>query len=138
MSDLNKETIEAAIKEYSEPHLGRDLMSAKAVKSIDIEGDQVKVKVLLGFPANGVVASIAEAVKEKVEGVPGVSMAQVEDGDDESILERTYIWMHTHFPHIVDCQPIPVEQMVTEAGFTLAKQERISLFTMPVAIVVAS
>jgi ATP-binding protein involved in chromosome partitioning len=78
MSDLNKETIEAAIKEYSEPHLGRDLMSAKAVKSIDIEGDQVKVKVLLGFPANGVVASIAEAVKEKVEGVPGVSMAQVD------------------------------------------------------------
>jgi ATP-binding protein involved in chromosome partitioning len=64
MSDLNKESIEAAIKEYSEPHLGRDLMSAKAVKSIDIEGDQVKVKVLLGFPANGVVASIAEAVKE--------------------------------------------------------------------------
>ncbi len=78
MSDLNKESIEAAIKEYSEPHLGRDLMSAKAVKSIDIEGDQVKVKVLLGFPANGVVASIAEAVKEKVEGVPGVSMAQVD------------------------------------------------------------
>lgn len=67
-----------------------------------------------------------------------VSMAQVEDGEDESMLERTYIWMHTHFPHIVDCQPIPVEEMVQAAGFTLAKQERISLFTMPVAIVVAT
>jgi demethylmenaquinone methyltransferase/2-methoxy-6-polyprenyl-1,4-benzoquinol methylase len=66
-----------------------------------------------------------------------VSMASVEDGDEESVLERTYIWMHTHFPHIVDCQPIPVEKMITDAGFTLDKHERISLFTMPVAIVVA-
>lgn len=67
-----------------------------------------------------------------------VSMATVEDGDDESLLERAYIWLHLHFPHIVDCQPIPLEKKVTEAGFTLQKQERISLFTMPVAIVVAS
>jgi len=66
-----------------------------------------------------------------------VSMARVEDGEDESLLERTYIWMHTHFPHIVDCQPIAVEEIVSTAGFSLLKQERISLFTMPVAIVVA-
>jgi demethylmenaquinone methyltransferase/2-methoxy-6-polyprenyl-1,4-benzoquinol methylase len=66
-----------------------------------------------------------------------VSMATVEDGEDESLLERTYIWMHHHFPHIVDCQPIPLEKKITEAGFILEKRERISLFTMPVAIVVA-
>lgn len=42
-----------------------------------------------------------------------------------------------HFPHIVDCQPIPLEQLLTEAGFTLSVHERISLFTMPVAVVVA-
>jgi len=78
MSDLTKESIEAAIKEYIEPHLGRDLVSTKLVKGIEIEGDQVKVKVMLGFPAKGVVAAIAAAVKEKVEAVPGVGMAQVD------------------------------------------------------------
>ncbi|QDV85807.1 class I SAM-dependent methyltransferase [Planctomycetes bacterium TBK1r] len=67
-----------------------------------------------------------------------VSMASVEEGDEESVLERTYIWMHTHFPHIVDCQPIPLEKLVTESGFTFDKHERISLFTMPVSIVVAT
>ena len=67
-----------------------------------------------------------------------VSMATVEDGESESLLERTYIWMHTHFPHIVDCQPIPLEQMVLDSGFVMAKHERVDLFTMPVAIIVAS
>ncbi len=67
-----------------------------------------------------------------------VSMATVEEGKRESVLERTYVWMHTHFPHIVDCQPIPLEQLLTDAGFSLDNHERIDLFTMPVAIAVAT
>ncbi|MEZ5941949.1 MAG: hypothetical protein R3C18_11195 [Planctomycetaceae bacterium] len=59
------------------------------------------------------------------------------DGEQASIIERTYIWMHTHFPHIVDCQPIPLEELVINVGFALSKQERIDLFTMPVSNVVA-
>ena len=67
-----------------------------------------------------------------------VSMATVEDGDSESVLERTYKWMHQHFPHIVDCQPIPAEKFVSDAGFELAKSERLDLFTMPVAALVGT
>ncbi|MDA8744398.1 methyltransferase domain-containing protein [Rubripirellula amarantea] len=67
-----------------------------------------------------------------------VSMAEVLPDDHASILEHTYVWMHTHFPHIVDCQPIPVEAMITDAGFTITTQERMGLFTMPVAIVIAT
>ncbi|MCA9184808.1 MAG: methyltransferase domain-containing protein [Pirellulaceae bacterium] len=67
-----------------------------------------------------------------------VSMASVEPGENESVLERSYLWMHTHFPHIVDCQPIPLEKLVGDAGFAVAQRERMSLFTMPVAIVVAT
>jgi len=78
MSELTKEIIEAAIKEYTEPHLGRDLVSANLVKGIEIEGDQIKVKVMLGFPAKGAIAAIATAVKEKIEALPGVGMAQVD------------------------------------------------------------
>ena len=66
-----------------------------------------------------------------------VSMASVQDGEHESWMERTYIWMHRHFPHIVDCRPIPLEQMLEANGFALSKQERLDLFSMPVAAVVA-
>jgi len=78
MSDLTKETIESAIKTYVEPHLGRDLVAAKVVKGIDIEGDQVKVQVMLGFPAKGIIDGLADSVKAKIEAVPGVGMAQVD------------------------------------------------------------
>jgi len=78
MAEVTKELVESAIKGYVEPHLGRDLVTAGAVKGIDIEGDQVKVKVVLGFPAKGIQQSLAEAVKERVMAVPGVAMAQVD------------------------------------------------------------
>ena len=67
-----------------------------------------------------------------------VSMAKVPDGEHESWMERTYIWMHRHFPHIVDCRPIPLEQLLEENGFALGRQECLDLFSMPVAAVVAA
>ena len=78
MAEVTKELVESAIKGYVEPHLGRDLVTAGVVKGIAIEGDQVKVKVVLGFPAKGIQQSLAEAVKERVMAVPGVAMAQVD------------------------------------------------------------
>lgn len=78
MSELTKEAVEATIKEYIEPHLNRDLISTKLVKEINIEGDQVRVKVTLGFPANGILETISAALKEKIEAMPGVALAQVD------------------------------------------------------------
>ena len=91
------------------------------------------------FPAKTIPKVLSECRRVLKSGgrLGVVSMATVETGESESVLERTYVWMHTHFPHIVDCQPIPLERLVEEAGFSLASQERIDLFTMPVAIVVA-
>jgi len=65
-----------------------------------------------------------------------VSMATVSPGEPESRLEKSYKWMHLHFPHIVDCQPIEVERYVEEAGYELLECDRIELFTLPVAVVV--
>jgi ATP-binding protein involved in chromosome partitioning len=78
MAEVTKEQVESAIKAYVEPHLGRDLVTASAIKGIDIEGDQVKVKVVLGFPAKGIQQSLADEIKQRVMSVPGVSMAQVD------------------------------------------------------------
>lgn len=66
-----------------------------------------------------------------------VSMATVEDGQHESVLEKTYVWMHKHFPHIVDCQPIPLESLLQENGFSIQTGERMDLFSMPVSIAAA-
>lgn len=77
MSELTKETIEAAIATYIEPHLQRDLVSAKAIKRIDIDGTRVQVHVTLGFPARGIVEELAAAVREQITGIPGIDAVEV-------------------------------------------------------------
>ncbi len=58
---VTKEQIEEALKGYVEPHLQKDLVDAKSVKGIEIDGGSVKITVELGFPAKGVHDEIAEA-----------------------------------------------------------------------------
>jgi demethylmenaquinone methyltransferase/2-methoxy-6-polyprenyl-1,4-benzoquinol methylase len=67
-----------------------------------------------------------------------VSMTTTPRGQDDSFLEKTYKWMHAHFPHIVDCQPIEVARLVTDAGLHITKNIEMEIWTMPVAAVVAT
>jgi demethylmenaquinone methyltransferase/2-methoxy-6-polyprenyl-1,4-benzoquinol methylase len=66
-----------------------------------------------------------------------VSMAKPREGRHESALSHTYRWLHRHFPHIVDCQPIDAEAIVETAGFEIAEAERMEIWTLPVAVLVA-
>ena len=52
---VSQEQIESAIKEYVDPYLEKDLVTAGVVKDTTIDGDSVKVKIVLGFPAYGYV-----------------------------------------------------------------------------------
>jgi ATP-binding protein involved in chromosome partitioning len=80
MAELTRETIEQAIKGYIEPHLNKDLVSAKSIKGINIDGDKVSVDVLMGFPVKSIKDEIAAAVKAAVEAVDGVSSCDVNVG----------------------------------------------------------
>ena len=78
MSEVTRESVEKAIKGYVEPHLEKDLVSTKYVKDIQIEGGDVKVKVVLGFPAEGFKTTLSSAVSELVSKVEGVSSVTVD------------------------------------------------------------
>ena len=77
MAEVTRESVEAAIKGYIEPHLETDLVSVKSVKDVAIDGGKVSVDIVLGFPAKGVFDIIAAAVKSAVEAVDGVSSCEV-------------------------------------------------------------
>ena len=67
-----------------------------------------------------------------------VSMAKVQTGRHASALEDVYIWMHRHFPHIVDCRPIDAPALFTEAGFEIARRVDLEIWSMPVCAIVAT
>jgi len=91
------------------------------------------------FPAEDLPVVLAEARRVLREGgrLSTVSMAHPKQGQKPSVLERTYVWMHRHFPHIIDCRPIDLAALVTAAGYQVVKQIDMEIWSLPVAAVVA-
>lgn len=117
-----------------------DVGSALALPYPDDTFDAVYTSFTLElFPAEDIPKVLAEARRVlKPDGRLGVvSMATVSEGKHDSVLEGVYKWSHHHFPHIVDCRPINLEKFVTDAGFEMIHDQRIEIWTMPVAVVVA-
>ncbi len=73
MTDVSQVQVETALKEVIDPYLGKDLVSAAAIKNIAIEGDRVKVEVLLGYPAKGYQDELAREIKRHVGTISGVA-----------------------------------------------------------------
>jgi len=65
-----------------------------------------------------------------------VAMAKPKTGSAVSFLEKTYVWMHHHFPHIVDCHPIDVAGIIGGNGFNVAMETGIEIWSLPVSNVV--
>ncbi|MEQ8790371.1 MAG: class I SAM-dependent methyltransferase [Pirellulaceae bacterium] len=90
------------------------------------------------FPPEDIPTVLAEVKRVLKPGgrLGVVSMATVKGGEHESVLEKTYKWMHVHFPHLVDCRPIDPAAALTRAGYEVQSEDRIMIWTMPVAVVV--
>ena len=77
MSELNNDVVEAALKTYEDPYLETDLVSAKSINNIAIDGGAVTVDVVLGFPAQGYSEELSSALSEKIDAVDGVTSSTV-------------------------------------------------------------
>ncbi|MBS0213179.1 MAG: iron-sulfur cluster carrier protein ApbC [Proteobacteria bacterium] len=67
-----------ALSRIPDPHTGTDLGAAHAIKGIGIDGDKVAVEIVLGYPAAGWHAQLAQLAREAALGVPGVAAASVD------------------------------------------------------------
>jgi ATP-binding protein involved in chromosome partitioning len=78
MAEVTHPQIEEKLATYVDPYLERDLVSTKCVKDISVDGDSATVAVVLGFPAGGYHAELAEKLKELVESIDGITTANVD------------------------------------------------------------
>ncbi|MFO8156271.1 MAG: iron-sulfur cluster carrier protein ApbC [Pseudomonadota bacterium] len=66
MASVSELQVETALKDYVEPYLNTDLVSAKAVAGITIDGGRATIDLVLGFPLEGYRRTLADAVAEVV------------------------------------------------------------------------
>ncbi len=58
-------------------------------------------------------------------------VAMYDDGRKTPMVEL-YRFLHRHFPHIIDCQPIDAPACLERAGFEVVGSETLSLWGLPV------
>ena len=78
MATLEKATVERLLASFIDPNHGLDLIAAKSVKAINIDGADVHVKVELGYPANSVIADLTTAVADLLKTLPDVGEVKVD------------------------------------------------------------
>jgi len=75
---VTQQQVEEAISKYIDPYMEKDLMDAKVVRDIEVNGDQVSFKVVLGFPAAGYVEKLTAELKKNVESIDGVAAVNID------------------------------------------------------------
>lgn len=67
--DITQTAVENLLKTFIDPHIETDLITAKAVKQIIIDGDNVQVMIELGYPANSYLAELKHAIAQKLQAL---------------------------------------------------------------------
>ena len=77
MSGISTEQVETLLKDVKDRYLEKDIVSLKQVKSIDIDGDKVFVRIEQGYPAGSYRNEISAEIKNLLEAIDGISTAVV-------------------------------------------------------------
>ena len=66
MASTTKNDVEQLLKDFIDPNLGIDLVSAKAVKKIEVDESRIAVKIVLGYPASSIKSELAETLRSNI------------------------------------------------------------------------
>ena len=78
MSAVNRAAVEAVLRQYTDPYLNQDPVSAGCVRNIEVQGDQVSVQLQLGYAAGLFKSGWAQMLQMAIEGLDGVGSAKVD------------------------------------------------------------
>lgn len=75
---VTREAVENVLRQYTDPHLNQDPVSAGCVRSIDVKGERVSVQLELGYAAGLFRGGWAQMLAMAIEGLDGVARADVQ------------------------------------------------------------
>lgn len=78
MTSIDKAAVENLLKTFIDPNVATDLVSAKSVKNITIEGANVTVKIELGYPAKSYIPQLTQQLQQKLATLAGIGHIQLD------------------------------------------------------------
>lgn len=72
--------IQQALKEIVDPNTEKDFISSKSATNIRIDGNNISLDIVLGYPANSQLDSIKQLVETKLKSIPGMGSVFVNIG----------------------------------------------------------
>lgn len=78
MTQITRADVENLLKVFIDPNVETDLVSAKSVKSITVDGSDVAVKLELGYPAKKYLEEFKAAILEHLNKLSGVGKVSVD------------------------------------------------------------
>jgi ATP-binding protein involved in chromosome partitioning len=77
---ITEQVVKDALSQLTDPNTRTDYITSKAVRSVKIDGDNVAVEVLLGYPAKSQLEPIRKEITAKLKGLPGIGNVSVSVG----------------------------------------------------------
>jgi ATP-binding protein involved in chromosome partitioning len=74
---MTVEQVQGALKEIIDPNLKKDLMAARCIKNIQVEGDDVSLDLELGYPGKSQIDGMRKAIIAKLRTLPGMGNVSV-------------------------------------------------------------
>lgn len=74
---MTVEMVQSALKDVIDPNLGKDLISAKSIRNIQIDGDDVSMDLELGYPGKSQIDGLRKSIIARLRSVPGMGNVSV-------------------------------------------------------------
>jgi ATP-binding protein involved in chromosome partitioning len=74
---ITEADVQASLRALLDPNTGRDFVSTKSVRKIQVDGGNVAVDVLLAYPAKSQHETLRKLVQNQLAGLPGVGKVSV-------------------------------------------------------------
>ena len=80
MASIEKAAVENLLKSFIDPNVATDLVSAKFVKNIAVDGNDVNIQIELGYPAKSYLPTLKQDLEQELATLPGIGKITVDIG----------------------------------------------------------
>ena len=80
MASIEKAAVENLLKSFIDPNVATDLVSAKSVKNIVLDGNDVNIQIELGYPAKSYLPELKQDLERKLATVPDIGKITLDVG----------------------------------------------------------